>query len=145
MSQREFADALGISPSSLSSLYNGHTSPTNNHVQAIHRRFPEINVNWLLFGEGDMIDGVSETPATQMPAADAPATFQPAKDLFPHVVDAKPSGNAAQVPFNEALMTGQPYVREIVKYVDKPARNITEIRVFYDDGTYDTFSGRKES
>jgi hypothetical protein len=31
-------------------------------------------------------------------------------------------------------------VREVVKYLDKPQRRITEIRVFYDDGTYETFS-----
>ena len=33
-----------------------------------------------------------------------------------------------------------PVVREVVKYLDKPQRRITEIRLFYDDGTYETFS-----
>ncbi len=31
-------------------------------------------------------------------------------------------------------------VKEIVKYIDKPARKITEIRVFYDDQTWESFS-----
>jgi hypothetical protein len=30
-------------------------------------------------------------------------------------------------------------IREIVKYTDKPQRKITEIRIFFDDGTYETF------
>ena len=34
----------------------------------------------------------------------------------------------------------QPIVRETIKYLDKPQRKITEIRVFFDDGTYETFS-----
>ena len=33
-----------------------------------------------------------------------------------------------------------PVVREIVKYVDKPSRKITEIRIFFDDGTFEVFS-----
>ncbi len=55
MTQQEFAARLDISPASLSSIFNGRTNPTNNHVQAIHRAFPNININWLLFGEGDML------------------------------------------------------------------------------------------
>ena len=33
-----------------------------------------------------------------------------------------------------------PIVREVVKYIDKPQRRITEIRIFFDDGTYEVFS-----
>ncbi len=35
-----------------------------------------------------------------------------------------------------------PVVREVVKYIDKPQRRITEIRIFFDDGTFETFPGR---
>ena len=54
MTQQEFAKAIEVSPASLSNIFNGKTNPTNNHVSAIHRRFPDININWLMFGEGDM-------------------------------------------------------------------------------------------
>jgi hypothetical protein len=30
-------------------------------------------------------------------------------------------------------------VREEIKYIEKPARKITEIRIFFDNGTYETF------
>ena len=40
LSQIEFANKLGISPASLSSIYTGRTNPTNNHVMAIHKAFP---------------------------------------------------------------------------------------------------------
>ena len=36
-----------------------------------------------------------------------------------------------------------PVVREVVKYVDKPQRKITEIRIFFDDNTYETFRPEK--
>lgn len=128
MTQREFAEVLGISPSSLSSIYNGHTSPTNNHVQAIHRRFPEISIEWLMFGEGEMMES-DNVPTTQ---PDVPAE-QPDNKTVP----APPQEVAV-----EGAVPGQVVVREIVKYTDKPQRKITEIRVFYDDGTFDTFSGK---
>ena len=54
MTQQEFAAALDISPASLSNIFNGKTNPTNNHVNAIHKRFPNINISWLMFGEGNM-------------------------------------------------------------------------------------------
>ncbi len=71
LSQQEFAARLEMSPASLSSIFNGRTNPTNNHVQAIHRAFPVVNVSWLMFGEGDMFvppagqDGVN--PLTGKP------------------------------------------------------------------------------
>ena len=34
-------------------------------------------------------------------------------------------------------------VREEIKYIEKPARKITEIRIFFDNGTYETFRPEK--
>ena len=146
MKQNEFASALGISPSSLSSILNGHTSPTNNTVQAIHRRFPEISITWLMFGEGEMMpegrNGQDVTVATETTTGDKAGSDQPKKEqqtqLF--VTD--------DVPFEttpaNAVQTSPMVVREIVKYIDKPQRKITEILVHYDDGTFESFPARKD-
>lgn len=144
MTQRDFAAALGISPSSLSSIYNGHTSPTNNHVQAIHRRFPEINIEWLLFGEGDMFDDSKSAATTE--AADSSTQSDGVRPTSPDesVTTVSPSGFSIQSPAPDVAAPGQVIIRETVKYVDKPQRKITEIRIFYDDGTFDTFSGQRE-
>lgn len=78
MSQQDFAAKLGISAASLSSIFTGRTRPTNNHVQAIHKAFPEININWLLFGEGDShlsvvpAQVVSEAPESDLVNASSP-------------------------------------------------------------------------
>ena len=140
MTQRDFAAALGISPSSLSSIFNGHTSPTNNTVQAIHRRFPEISITWLMFGEGDM----ESTPDKEAPQTQDKT--QQDEGVRPTEAANKPSGDD-QSPSHSAAgkaPEGVVTVREIVKYIDKPQRRITEIHVFYDDGTFETFSARKD-
>ena len=68
LSQQEFAQKLGMSPASLSNIFNGRSNPTNNHVQAIHRAFPNINTNWLMFGEGTMLnDDAKKSSDSAMP------------------------------------------------------------------------------
>ena len=64
LQQQAFAKKLGVSPATISSIYTGRTKPSNNLVQAIHREFPEINTNWLLFEEGEM-----RLPSTTFPAS----------------------------------------------------------------------------
>ena len=66
MTQQSFADMLGISPASLSGIFTGRTNPTLNHVDAIKKKFPSINLDWLLYGHGAMFadDKTSEETET---------------------------------------------------------------------------------
>ncbi|MBR0433693.1 MAG: helix-turn-helix domain-containing protein [Bacteroidaceae bacterium] len=143
MTQREFATALGISPSSLSSIFNGHTSPTNNTVQAIHRRFPEVSITWLMFGEGEMT--ASGTPEDSNGVKQQPAQDDGDRSTYDLAAVAS---KADADTLNPTQLSGdspaQVIIRETVKYIDKPQRRITEIHVFYDDGTFETFSGRRD-
>lgn len=158
MSQKSFAAELCIAEATLSGIFNGRTRPTNQTVSAIHECFPEVNVMWLMFGEGDMY-------TTQAPSADTPvapqegdANGEEAPDLFssmnaPQAVFDAPAMHQDRAAFGEHAMPGshpsahispaqvmQPQVQYIEKYIDKPRRKITEIRIFFDDGTYETFT-----
>ena len=151
LSQQEFAARLEISPASLSSIFTGRTNPTNNHVQAIHRAFPNINVNWLMFGEGDMYTTVAgetnggdetEEREAQGHAAQSGKTPAESPSLF-DISDPKHYEDWTKLEDLKEPENGTqqiPVVREIVKYVDKPSRKITEIRIFFDDGTFEVFS-----
>lgn len=121
MTQQAFANALGIPPSTISGIFGGRSNPTQNTVLAVHRTFPKINVNWLMFGEGDMYDGMSDGNAGQ---GDGSAV--------PPVADAVASPVAA---VRTEAVAGQVQI----KYVERQPRKVTEIRVFFDDGTYETF------
>lgn len=140
MSQQDFAAKLEISPASLSSIFNGRTNPTNNHTVAIHRAFPKINLNWLLFGEGEMEEtstgGNANTPSTPIPS----------NDLFSNIAQTE---NSAPPHYDPAERTRRniynnetPYTNE-VKRIDIKKRVVKEIRVFFDDGTYETFVPQK--
>lgn len=158
LSQRDFAQKLGISASALSSIFTGRTKPTQKQVIAIHNTYPEINVSWLMFGEGDMLtasafssageadnlagaQGGVQTAENAAEKAEVPVTesslFSPSAMPQPAIVGAKrtqvrPMYAEAQAAMKNAI------------YLDKANRKIKEIRVFYDDGTYESYgpSGR---
>lgn len=174
LSQQDFATKLGVSPASLSSIFTGRTNPTNNHVQAVHRAFPNVNVNWLLFGEGEMY--VSSQPMAQSHTGDDTnerlhdeAAMSSETERSFSALSQSPDGDVPQMPsmFAPDPMTAsagsgqrasvsspsarsryERYSQELPPYgslkknaniIDKPERKIKEIRVFYDDGTYEAF------
>lgn len=154
MSQQDFANAIGVSPASLSSIFTGRTNPTNNHVQAIHRAFPEVNINWLLFGEGDMLlsgaDGESADASVGGLASahtDGASTGAGVEGAFSVEDDPRAGayGDIPQYPGSSSRrdsyggrVAGFQFSDAANKY-DKRERKIKEIRVFFDDGTYESF------
>lgn len=136
MSQKVFAAEICISEGALSSIFSGRTKPTLNTVNNIHERFPEVNMGWLIDGKGEMYNAASSDSSKQ----DANVMD------FSGVV---PSGGVVMQPGVMMQQNGlaqaapsAPYSSEDGKKLDKPMRRIAEIRVFYDDGTFETFPGK---
>lgn len=151
MTQQVFAQYLDMSPATLSSIYSGRTKPTLNIIEAIKRKFPDISVDWLLFGEGTMYPTASQTTSPVPTPLDR--SVQPAQNSQESMLDffvdppqsANPQSRSAEnmvrTPSypNSVKSTRSEMYREEVKVVDKPQRRVIEIRVFYDDQTWDTF------
>lgn len=128
--QQDFADQLRIAPATLSSIFTGRTRPTLAIVDAIKNRFPQISTDWLMFGKGDMLethDAESESTTTQdTEKNDLLADF-----------DTNPPQEQSNTKAEQPV---QPSVSGFaVKTCEARQRRITEIRVFYDDQTWETF------
>lgn len=146
LSQQEFAQRLNLSAASLSSIFTGRTNPTNKHVLAIHHAFPEVNVNWLLFGEGDKFNdpSASSIPSNQEvviePILDGGAKIDPSKAESEASFFSQPVSSPQQL---HAPATSKPELSfrntHTMNNIDKQQREIKEIRVFFDDGTYEIF------
>jgi transcriptional regulator with XRE-family HTH domain len=54
ISQREFANRLGRKPSNMSQILNGERGIPKGFVADVTKVFPNVNRDWLLFGEGNM-------------------------------------------------------------------------------------------
>lgn len=55
---RQFAEEIGIQPSGMSHILSGRNNPSLDFVMKVVRRWPEVNINWLMFGKGEMFAGV---------------------------------------------------------------------------------------
>ena len=149
MTQQLFADYIGQSPATLSSIFNGRTRPTLNIVEAIKKKIPNINTDWLMFGSGDMYL-VQNTPSQDLfSGEDITPDTHPIEQNAMLDFDASPQIGSQNAPqtlqnINSVRSTHPEIVREEVKYIDKPQRRVIEIRVFYDDQTWDTFVPAKK-
>ncbi|SDQ77517.1 helix-turn-helix domain-containing protein [Flagellimonas zhangzhouensis] len=105
-----FADEIGVQRSSMSHLLNGRNKPSLDFVMKLVDSYPEVNLYWLLKGEGEFL--VSETPAQT--SLNAPIQFPDASlELEKKIPETKPT------PKN---------IPELVKIV-----------WFYSDGTFKAF------
>ena len=140
MTQSDFAHHIGLSPAALSSIYGGRTKPTLKTVECIQSKFPTINLIWLINGEGDMF------------LTDKKLSDNPTQDEQPTLNFEEPQKNPQNTPQKQPKsMAFQTCVRNTpinqanfeVKNPDKPKRSITEIRIYFDDLTYETFVPKK--
>lgn len=141
MTQQTFAQFIQISPASLSSIFNGRTRPTLNMVEAIKNKIPNLSTDWLMFGKEPMyLDSQTSTPTHQ------DTETKPSSQQFLDFEDTSASQKADTDPIFKQGVQNTPLKKAetVVKYVDKPQRQITEIRIFYDDQTWETFVPKKQ-
>ena len=143
MTQQVFAQFIEMSPASLSSIFNGRTKPTLNIVEAIKKKIPDISIDWLMFGVGSMyIDAPSVV--SESPQSHEPMTQNPMLEFSDSPTPAIEVVGPAASNYNSVRNTPQKLLREEVKNIDKQPRRVTEIRVFYDDQTWDSFVPAKK-
>ena len=104
---------------------------------AIKDKIPKISTDWLIFGKGEMY--LEETGATNNTSSPEP------------LLDKQPQLNFDAPVAGPSLFNEQPAVapkvvqaprepeRVEVKVIEKPQRKVTEIRIFYDDRTWESF------
>lgn len=143
MNQQSFANFLGMAPATLSSILAERTRPTLNTVDAIVSKFPELSVEWLMFGKGEMFSNKEDldfedgdqhqsnmgSETTLSFDFDSP-TRQDYRPQSPHRSARSLQGDSISSNVN-------------TKNIDKPLRKITEIRVYFDDQTWESFVPKK--
>lgn len=140
-SQQDFAQFIEMSPASLSSIFKGRTKPTLTIVEAIKKKIPNISVNWLLFGIGDMYDAdVAVNNADKSHASSSGETmleFDFDEGLPSHKTEKQK--DYAEPNHNSVKRTRMDKHENEVKTFDVSKRRVIEIRVYYDDCTFETF------
>ena len=140
MTAAQFAEKIGLSPSSLSHILNGRNNPSLDVVMKIHKACSYVNLPWLIYGEGEM-EGQPETPQSEEIGVSGISIFDESAFFTPEGTDERE--NRKEIASKSSVFAPKEIVREEIKYVEKPARKITEIRIFFDNGTYETFRPEK--
>jgi transcriptional regulator with XRE-family HTH domain len=53
-SSAQFADEIGVQPSSISHIISGRNNPSLDFVMKMLTKYPSLSTDWLLFGRGMM-------------------------------------------------------------------------------------------
>ena len=133
MTAAQFAEKIGISPSSLSHILSGRNNPSLEVVMKIHKACDYISLDWLLYGEGQMETDVDSDNNIHY----TPSLF----DENPVNSTKETIGleNRKEIALETALKSPKEIVKQEIIYKERPPRKITEIRIFFDDNTYETF------
>lgn len=131
-----FAESIGVAQATISHILGERNKyPSTEVILRLHQRYSDINLEWLLTGKGEMSKDSSSSTAS-CPDFDYP--------LFAENTE-NPSNGTDKTENRKEIALGTPQnspnsiVRQEVIYKEKPAKKITEIRIFFDDNTYEIF------
>lgn len=160
----EFCSQTCMAPATLSHILSERTKPTLPILRNVVEAFPDLNPMWVLLGQGEMFvaegtDGGAASGSAQT------SSVNPSEEVD-DVFGAFRSGlGGVQPPVSQSAQTysapsqvhggqrggGQPQPRQInveevvdltLRRLQKPQRKVTEVRIYFDDGTYEAFSAR---
>lgn len=159
LTNSQFADKCGIARPSLSQLLGGRNKKISDVlVGQIHNAYPELSVLWLMFGEGSMLVPVG--PADQSDSSscseigrngifDDESDFEnpdfntiSQQDSFQSNLTAlntrQKSAKVLEDKTNDLEIKNAELTMQIEKMRKNP-RKVTQITVYYDDSTFETF------
>ncbi len=170
LNNTQFCNEVCIAPGTLSHIRSGRTEPTLNILRSIAQAFPDINPAWLFYGEEPMykktdsstpdndedekapINNVEETTSAedgQLPLF-AFSSGSPVRTGAANAGGASMSTSSSAIApsrrdsvstrSNSNALSVQEIVAETLKQQQKPPRKVVEVRIFFDDGTFETFS-----
>lgn len=74
MNNSQFADTCSIPKPSLSQILSGRNKKVSNQLlELLHYAFPSLNISWLIFGEGDMLNSTNTSGQSDSTPFDTPA------------------------------------------------------------------------
>jgi hypothetical protein len=146
LSSGRFADLMQIQRSGVSHLLSGRNKPGYDFFEKFLRKFPAVNIEWLISGKGKMY---KEQPNVQAVAPPQPVKPQPKIDE-PDLFSAQPASLDA-----DAVIERKPQAAEattikdncsgttaVIANVDKQPiahneRHIKKLIILYSDGSFE--------
>ncbi|MBQ3245068.1 MAG: helix-turn-helix transcriptional regulator [Bacteroidaceae bacterium] len=145
----QFADRTGIQRASVSHIISGRNKPSLEVMQKIFEAFPELDIKWLMTGQGDEPVMGASVEAPEVKPVENTLFTQPQ----PPMQNTQPAIMRTQVANEpQPVRQSKPQSATLRQQAERPARRtqsqriqavhtdekrIKEIRVYYTDGTYE--------
>ena len=72
---RVFAETIGVQQSTLSHILNGRNKPSLDVIMKVHQKYDYVNLEWLLYGKGEMIASAEDASAVSSNGDYQPSLF----------------------------------------------------------------------
>ena len=128
----------------ISSIKTGRTQPTLSLVEKIKQRFPEIDINWLILGEGDApIVNRSEQEIELFTDDEVKAKIEVTQNSSNY--DTANEYQAVYIAETPRKTEEEPQVinREtdvLVQSTSEIKRSVKKVILLYDDGSFEEFN-----
>ena len=136
---------IHVTPASISHILDGRNRPGFDFIQNTMKAFPDLNIEWLINGQGKMYKTAGTPVRTEDPGDMPDSLFS---DEFPDEMEVRPSeAPEADVPRTEKKRAEAQTSANIaaIQREDSPSdmsqtsvkqRKAIKIVIFYDDGTF---------
>ncbi|NPA43032.1 MAG: helix-turn-helix domain-containing protein [Chlorobi bacterium] len=151
LSPSRLAEKLGVQKSSISHLLSGRNRPSFDFLSKFARAFPDVNMHWLLTGEGAMFAGGEKKSSLPPPSGTESINTKPSNEsetplLFPELFEEEESS-----PTKKTEEVQSPTGMDAVEKKSEKKENLnkeklasqansepelTEIIKVYSDGTF---------
>ena len=124
-----FAAMINVNASAMSHILNGRSKPSFDLLDKIIQAFPDINLNWLISGEGAMLNRIKQ-PTAAYTAASKSLSEDKTKEVSPP----QPEG---EIP----LPPDQPKIQSFPAVIPSAVstKKIKRIIIFFEDGSFEDY------
>lgn len=135
ITQAQLADSLHVARAGVSHIIAGRNKPSYDFIASLMLRFPELNIEWLMFGKGKMYKDHIQNP----PRRESTLLFDdfdlPENDMKEQAPDDIISVPLAAVTEN---IESSSKMEDSAKALQQPVkqRNVKKILILFDDGTF---------
>ena len=130
---RVFAETIGVQQSTLSHILNDRNKPSLEVVMKVQQTYNYVNLEWLTSTEESSL---TSSNGDYQPSLFDENPVNPSKETIT-------LENRKEMALRSTENAPKEIVKQEIRYIEKPARKITEIRIFFDDNTYETFRPEK--
>lgn len=154
LSLSEFADEVDVQRSSISHITSGRNKPSLDFLIKLKSRFPELEWEWLIEGQGEMLRKINseEPPVEKIKPTSLPDLFSLINDESFGITESEDkiiSDTSGESEINSQQQTNQkisdsqrlaiiPESKE-KEVVDNQLPKIKRIVFFYENGKFETF------